>query len=227
MLFSASLAVAISLSLIQIVSTDYDPSTFLQSSGERIPQIGNYERFTEDNKYNPKLQVIVYYSKKQCYNCGVKEAIIVENLDRFRGMVDFHRYDCDEEMLRDFTQHQQKVSTCHANYEGRLPSVSFNSPTTSVYFPYDPLTFQQPEVVPDLQDPNQLEEMIAAYMPVFAKRVGSMIQANEFIERFGHLNKALYFGVNEEPPHYFKALSAHFKDRLEVGHAHLVRLRHP
>ena len=58
--------------------------------------------------------------------------------------------------------------------------------------------------------------MIVNYMPVFATRLKNINEATDFIEKFGHLNKTLYFGVSEEPPVYFKGLSAIFKDRMEV-----------
>lgn len=203
---------------------DYSVYDLLGKTKPRVQDILNFKTWSEDRttKYHRKLIVLVYYSKKQCLQCSHRERVLEEVIERFHPQVDFWRYNCDEEFDSDLGQDERattgrfKVDTCQKNYPASLPTVSFMVPETNVYFPYDPNTFSQPQYEPDFSDPNSLADMIASFMPVYAKKIKNMEDANNFVEKFGHLSKALYFLNSEEIPIYFKGLTATFKDKLEV-----------
>lgn len=203
---------------------DYSVYDFLGTTKPRIQSILNFKTWLDDKttKYHRKLIVLIYYSKKQCLQCAHREQILEEVIERFHPQVDFWRYNCDLEFDGEYTQEdlattgRYRVDTCHKSYPASLPTVSFLEPETNVYFPYDPNTFTQPHQEADFSDPNSLAEMIASYMPVYAKKIKNIEDANNFVEKFGHLPKVLYFLNSDEVPIYFKGLTAVFKDRLEV-----------
>lgn len=210
---------------------DYKVYDLLGSSKPPVPSILNFKTWSEESiKFHRKLIVLVYFSKKRCLQCDQRERVLEEVIERFYPQVEFHRYNCDEEFERDYTQSDMantgkfKVETCHKNYPDRLPTVSFIVPEQNVFYPYDPISFQTPQFEPDFSDPNSLGDMIDSYMPVYAKRIKNMEDVNYFIEKFGHLSKALYFLNSEEVPVYFKGLSAFYKDKLEVVSVNSVRI---
>lgn len=203
---------------------EYSVYDLLDSTKPSVPSILNFKTWTEEGiKFHRKLIVLVYYSRKKCLQCAQREKVLEEVIDRFHPQVEFHRYNCDEEFDRQYSQSDMvntgkfKVETCLKNYPDRLPTVSFIVPEQNVFFPYDPITFNTPQFEPDFSDPNSLGDMIDSYMPVFAKRIKNIEDTNHFVEQFGHLSKVLYFLNSEEVPVYFKGLSAVYKDKLEVA----------
>lgn len=211
---------------------DYSVYDLLGNTKPRVPSILNFKTWSEETiKYHRKLIVLIYFSKNKCLQCAQRERVLEEVIERFHPQVDFWRYNCDEEFDRGQSQDdlattgRYKVDSCQKNYPDRLPTVSFLVPDMNVYYPYDPNSFQQPLYEPDFSDPNSLADMIASYMPVYAKRIKNIEDANNFVEKFGHLSKALYFVNSEEIPIYFKGLTAVFKDKLEVVHVNSVRHR--
>jgi hypothetical protein len=143
--------------------------------------------------------------------------VIEDMVDSFKHQVEFFRFNCDEEMEAEDTPSRAKIHECHKNYPDKLPSIHFKTPESEAFYPYNPVTFSQPAYEPEYSDPAALSRMIATFMPVYAKKIDSMNDANDFVEKFGHLNKTLYFSESDQPPTYFKGLSSYFKDRLEFG----------
>jgi hypothetical protein len=202
---------------------DYSVYDLLGTTKPAVPSILNFKTWSEEGiKFHRKLIVLVYYSRKKCMQCLQREQVLEEVIERYYPQVEFHRYNCDEEFERQYTQSDLvntgkfKVATCLNNYPNNLPTVSFIVPEQNVFYPYDPITFNTPQFEPDFTDPNSLGDMIESYMPVYAKRIKNIEDANYFIEKFGHLSKALYFLNSDEVPVYFKGLSAVYKDKLEV-----------
>ena len=213
---------------------DYSVYDFLGNTKPKVSSILNFKKWVEDDiKYHRKLKVLIYYSKNKCLQCAFRERVLQEVIERFHPQVDFHRYNCDEEFESPNANQERavtgryKVDSCHKNYPDRLPTVSFLVPETSVFFPYDPVSFQEPQYEPDFADPNSLADMVSSYMPVYAKKIKNIDDANNFVEKFGYLPKVLYFLNSEETPIYFKGLSAVFKDKLEVNLIHSVRASVP
>ncbi len=196
---------------------DFKKYNFMDKFGNKIKEIGDYEGFHESTKFHRKLGVIIYYSKDKCLQCEQRELVLEEVLDRFKHQVEFYKLNCDRNLQEAENKGVKKVPTCVENYPYHLPSISFRLPQEGVYYPYHPLDFKRPDFEPDFSDPNSLGEMIEHYMPVYAWKIKNMDDANHFIEKFGHLNKTIYFGTGDEPPVYFKALSAIYKDKLEVN----------
>lgn len=202
---------------------DYSVYDFLGSSKLSVKSIVNFKTWSDkDIKYHRKLIVLSYYSRKKCLQCEVRERVMEEIVERFHPQVEFWRYNCDEEFDQEnngqdlVNTGKFKVETCRKAYPSQLPYVSFYVPEQSVFFPYDPISFHEPQYEPDFRDPNALSEMIDSYMPVYAKKIKNIEDATNFIEKFGHLAKALYFPNSEETPVYFKGLTAVYKDKLEV-----------
>ena len=200
---------------------DYIYYDLLGTTKPRVQSILNFKTWSEDDiKFHRKLIVLIYYSKNKCLQCEERERVLEEVIERFHPQVDFWRYNCDNEFENIYDESGStqtfKVESCHKNYPDQLPTISFLVPETNVYFPYDPSTFHQPQYEPNFSDPNSLSDMISSYMPVYAKRIKNIEDANNFVEKFGHLNKALYFLNSEEVPTYFKGLTSTFKDKLEV-----------
>jgi hypothetical protein len=201
---------------------DYTFYDLLGRTKPNVQTILNFKTWSEEKstKFHRKLYVVIYYSKKQCLQCEHRETVLQEVMERFHPQVEFWRYNCDEEFDHESSKDsvgRYKVDTCQKNYPARLPTISFMVPETNVYFPYDPNTFTAPVYEPDFTNPNSLADMISSYMPVYAKWIKNMDDVNHYIEKFGHLSKALYFLNSEEVPIYFKGLTATFKDRLEVS----------
>lgn len=212
---------------------DYSVYDLLGDTKPRVASILNFKTWSEEDiKYHKKLIVLIYYSKNKCLQCAHRERVLEEVVERFHPQVEFRRYNCDQQ-FDDFNGQQAdlasntkfRVESCHKNYPDRLPTVSFLVPETNVYFPYDPASFQAPQFEPDFSDPNSLADMISSYMPVYAKKIKNIEDATNFVEKFGHLSKALYFANSEEVPVYFKGLSTIYKDKLEVKNNQLVRHR--
>lgn len=208
---------------IAISKEEYSVYDFLGSTTPKIPSILNFKTWSEDEiKFHRKLIVLIYYSKQNCLQCAQRERVLEEVIERFHPQVEFYRFNCDSEFdprniqEDDANTRRYKVGTCHKNYPEQLPTVSFIAPEQDVFFPYDPMSFKEPQYEPDFSDPNSLSDMISSYMPIYAKKIKNMEEANNFIEKFGHLSKAFYFLNSEEPPIYFKGLTAAFKDKLEV-----------
>jgi hypothetical protein len=209
---------------------DYSVYDFMGNTQPKVNSILNFKKWAEDGiKYHRKLIVLVYYSKNKCLQCAFRERVLQEVVERFHPQVDFYRYNCDDEFEKPNAKEDRaatgryKVDSCHKNYPDRLPTVSFLVPEVSVFFPYDPISFQKPQFEPDFSDPNSLADMVSSYMPVYAKKIKNIEDANNFVEKFGYLPKALYFLNSEETPIYFKGLTAVFKDKLEVNLSHPVR----
>ena len=197
---------------------DYKYYDFLARLKGKVREIQNHATFLEEeSKRTRSLIVISYFSKKKCLQCEKREEVIEDMIDSFKHQVEFYRFNCDEEMEAEEAPNRAKVHECHKNYPDKLPSIHFKTPENEAYFPYNPVTFSETPYEPEYSDPAALSLMIASFMPVYAKRIGSMSDANDFIEKFGHLNKTLYFGESEAAPTYFKGLSSYFKDRLEFG----------
>lgn len=110
------------------------------------------------------------------------------------------------------------VPQCKENYPDKLPNVYFFTPEDIAYYPYDPKPFQKRKMIPENRDPNMLDEMIARYMPTFAKKISNMDDLNTFMNEFDAINRTLYFANEDEPPRYFKGLTSYFKDKLEFGY---------
>lgn len=200
---------------------DYSVYDFLGSSKLPVRTILNFKTWSEkDIKYHKKLIVLSFYSKKKCLQCLGRERVMEEVIERFHPQVEFWRYNCDEEFYEEeqdkVNTGRSKVETCRKAYPNQLPYVSFYIPEQSVFFPYDPISFQEPQFEPNFSDPNALSEMIESYMPVYAKKIKNIEDVNNFIEKFGHLSKVLYFPNSDETPVYFKGLTAIYKDKLEV-----------
>lgn len=195
---------------------DFKKYDFMARFGNKIKEIDDYEGFHESTKFHRKLGVIIYYSKEKCLQCEQREAVLDEVMDRFKHQVEFYKLNCDRNLYEGETKGLKKASTCLDNYPYQLPSISFRLPQEGVYFPYHPLDFKRPDYEPDFTDPNSLADMVEHYMPVYAWKIKNMEDANHFIEKFGYLNKTMYFGTGDEPPVYFKGLSAIYKDKLEV-----------
>jgi hypothetical protein len=200
---------------------DYSVYDFLGDSKVPVKSILNFKQWSEkDIKYHRKLIVLTYYSRKKCLQCMGRERVMEEVIERYHPQVEFWRYNCDEEFMDDgkdlANTGRFRVDTCRKAYPNQLPYVSFYMPEESVFFPYDPISFQEPQFEPDFSDPNALSQMIESYMPVYAKKIKNMEDANNFIEKFGHLSKVFYFPNSEETPSYFKGLTAVYKDKLEV-----------
>lgn len=191
---------------------------FLKRFGTRIKEIRNHETFKKDIKYSKPLIVNIYYSKQQCTHCEQREEVIEEVIDRFRGMVEFNKYDCDQEFVPDFDElNFAHVRECFDNPRDRMPVFYFRVPEEGVYYPYNVLSFREPVVEPDITNPDSLAQTIVSYMPVYAMRIKNIQDANTFVEKFGALNKTLYFATDNEIPTYFKALSTIYKDKLEFA----------
>lgn len=109
------------------------------------------------------------------------------------------------------------VPHCKENFPDKLPNVYFYTPEDIAYYPYDPKPFKKRKMIPSNRDPNQLDEMISRYMPVFAKKIQNMDDLNKFMNDFDAINRTLYFSNDDEPPRYFKGLTSYFKNKLEFG----------
>ena len=197
---------------------DFKYYDFLARLKGKVREIENHETFFEQEaKRSRRLIVVSYFSRKQCLQCERREAVLEDLVESFRHQVDFYRFDCDAEMAAEASPSRAKVPECHKNYPDKLPSIHFKTPESEAYYPYNPVTFAEPRSEPEYSDPAALSAMIASFMPVYAQKIRSMADANDFVEKFGTLNKTLYFAESEQPPVYFKGLSAYFKDRLEFG----------
>lgn len=192
---------------------------FLTRLGGKVREIHNYEAFEKETRWSRPLIVVTYFSKQQCVQCKQRELVIEEMLDRFYPFVEFHKYDCDQELHATLPADPDRklTSACHDGKD-RLPTVSFRTPQEGVYYPYHVAHFKAPANEVDFSLPDALGETIHKFMPVYALKVNSQKEASYFIESFGHLNKTLYFPAEDELPTYFKGLTAYFKDRLEFAY---------
>jgi hypothetical protein len=197
---------------------DFKYYDFLARLKGKVREIQNHVTFFEQEaKRTRSLIVISYFSKKKCLQCERREDVLEDMVDSFKHQVEFYRFNCDAEMEAEDTPSRAKIHECHKNYPDKLPSIHFKTPENEAYYPYNPITFAEPPFEPEYSDPAALSQMIASFMPVYAKKITSMSDANDFVEKFGQLNKTLYFAESDQAPTYFKGLSSYFKDRLEFG----------
>lgn len=199
-------------------SDDFKYYDILSKIKHKVREIENHETFfEEESKYSHPLIVIVYYSKKKCYRCEEREQVVEDMVDKYRHQVEFRKYNCDPEMEEEHPPGHTKIQECHKNYPDSLPSIHFKTPESEAFYPYDPISFKEAPFQPEFNKPHELSMMIESYMPVYARKINNMKDANDYIEKFGHLNKSLYLSTSDELPLYFKGLSVFFKDRLEFG----------
>lgn len=234
----ASIAICLALPVItssqDVLEREFNPqlkasSRFVKDSDyiyydllgktSKVTTIHNHEKFTSDVKYTKMLSIIVYFSRKKCLQCEHREQILDSVVDKYYKQVEFYRYNCDlDEILAKEDETKTPVDACKNTPLDQLPTVSFRLPEDNVYFPYDPITFQPLSMEGDLTTPEALDTQINHYMPIFAKKIKNIEDNTWFVERFGHLDKVLYFSLDSEnTPGYFKGLSAYFKDKLEFA----------
>lgn len=201
-----------------VKDTDYVYYDLLGKTS-KVTTIYNHEKFSSDVKFAKALTVIVYFSRKKCLQCEHREQVLDSVVDKYYKQVEFFRYNCDlEEILSKEVENKTPVEACQNTPLHQLPTVSFRLPEENVYFPYDPITFQPLSMEGELSTPEVLDTQINHYMPIFAKKIKNIEDNNWFVEKFGHLDKVLYFSQDaDNMPSYFKGLTSYFKDKLEFA----------
>lgn len=181
---------------------------------EKISQVFDYKLYERDTRIEPALSICYFYSEKHNNNTDPVVQMMSDARDKYYQMVSFKKINCDLYVNK---SSEVSIDQCDEYYPDQLPNLKYYFPQEKVYFPYHPKNVPKERLVKKAETYEDLELNLVAFLPNFAWEISSMESYDKFNKETAMINKTIYFGSEEEPPSYFKGLTAHFKDILEFG----------
>ena len=126
----------------------------------------------------------------------------------------FYAVDCD---LIQNTENNEIIPACQEEFRDSLPQIFFIEPNeelpdeTSDKIPAPKYHRYEGDIAVE-----DFEKFAKKLMPSFAEKLVSLEDLDKFLANQPELNKVLFLANKKSLPQYWKALTAHYRDRLSV-----------